>query len=41
MGFADEEQGEFIIDELKHAGIDIIGDELGKILLIQSHKIYE
>lgn len=40
MGFADEEQVEFILDELKHAGIDVIGDELGKVILINSHKIY-
>ncbi len=40
MGFADEEQIEFILDELKHAGIDIVGDELGKIILIPTQKIY-
>jgi len=40
MGFAEEKQVQYIIDELKHAGVDIIGDELGKIILINSHKIY-
>ncbi|OQY37930.1 MAG: hypothetical protein B6226_04405 [Candidatus Cloacimonetes bacterium 4572_65] len=40
MGVADEEQVEFIVDELKHAGVDIIGDELGKIVLLQSQRVF-
>jgi hypothetical protein len=34
MGIADEEQIDFIMDELKHAGIDIKQKDIAKIYLI-------
>lgn len=40
MGFAEEEQVKYILDLLKHAGVDIVGDNLGKIILFKSHKVY-
>ncbi len=40
MGIADEEQVEFILEELKHAGIDFIGKDIGKVYLVPLHKVY-
>lgn len=40
MGFAEEKQVQYILDLLKNAGVDIVGDKLGKIILFQSHKVY-
>lgn len=40
MGTAYAEQIDFILSELKHAGVDIIGDKLGKIILFETEKVY-
>ncbi len=40
MGIADEEQVEFILEELKHAGIDFKGNDIGKVYLLPIEKVY-
>ncbi len=39
-GFADEEQIEFMLQELKASGIKFKEDNLGKIVLLPIHKEY-
>jgi len=40
MAEAEEKDVEFMLEELKTAGIDFIEDEIGRIILLPIHKIY-
>lgn len=41
MGFCDIDQVDYMLKELKRAGIDIIGKKLGRVVLIKPSQIYE
>ncbi len=40
MAKAEEQEVEFMLDELKHSGINFVKDEIGNIFLLPIHKVY-
>lgn len=40
MAITEEEAIDFMLEELKHSGVDFIEDQIGKIVLLPTHKVY-
>ncbi len=40
MAFAEKDQIDFMLEELKNSGVDFVGDEIGKIVLISTEIEY-
>jgi hypothetical protein len=40
MAIAEKDQIDFMLEELKHSGVDLIGDEIAKIVLIPTEVVY-
>ncbi|MCF7793588.1 MAG: hypothetical protein K9N09_09465 [Candidatus Cloacimonetes bacterium] len=41
MAATEEDKIDFMLEELKNSGVNFIEDEIGKIVLIPTHKIYK
>jgi len=40
MAITEQETIDFMLEELKNSGVDFIKDQIGKIVLIPTHKVY-